>query len=59
MCYTYCDMGPPFLRSYPKDPRISLLNAMLFVKEQPLPILNVVGLTQPVYERGLNSQPLR
>jgi hypothetical protein len=19
-CYTYCDTGPPFLRSYPKDP---------------------------------------
>jgi hypothetical protein len=19
-CHTYCDMGPPFLRSYPKDP---------------------------------------
>jgi hypothetical protein len=20
MCHTYCDTGPPFLRSYPKDP---------------------------------------
>jgi hypothetical protein len=19
-CHTYCDTGPPFLRSYPKDP---------------------------------------
>jgi hypothetical protein len=46
-CVTYCDMGPPFLRSYPKDPGFSLLNAVLLTKEQSLPILNVLGLTRP------------
>jgi hypothetical protein len=44
-CHTYCDMGPPFLRSYPKDPWFSLLNAVLLAKEQSLPILN--SLTRP------------
>jgi hypothetical protein len=38
---TYCDTKPPFLRSYPKDPWFYLLNAVLLVKEQSLPILNV------------------
>jgi hypothetical protein len=46
-CHTYCDTGPPFLRSYPKDPWFSLLNAVLLAKEQSLPILNVFGLTRP------------
>jgi hypothetical protein len=46
-CHTYCNMGPPFLRSYPKDPWFYLLNAVLLAKEQSLPILNVLGLTQP------------
>jgi hypothetical protein len=32
-CHTYCDTGPPFLWSYPKDPWFSLLNAMLLLKE--------------------------
>jgi hypothetical protein len=45
MCHTYCDMGPPFLRSYPKDLWFSLLNAVLLMKEQSLPILKVLGLT--------------
>ena len=47
-CHTYCDTGPPFLRSYPKDPWFYLLNAVLLAKEQSLPILNVLGLTRPV-----------
>jgi hypothetical protein len=33
-CHTYCDTGPPFLRSYPKDPWFSLLNAFLLAKEE-------------------------
>ena len=37
-CHTCCDTGPPFLRSYPKDPWFSLLNAELLAKEQSLPI---------------------
>jgi hypothetical protein len=47
-CHTYCDTGPPFLRSYPKTPWFYLLNAVLLAKEQSLPILNVLGLTRPV-----------
>jgi hypothetical protein len=47
-CHTYCDTGPPFLRSYPTDPWFSLLNAVLLAKEQSQPILNVLGLTRPV-----------
>jgi hypothetical protein len=39
MCHTYCDTGPLFLRSYPKDSWFSLLNVMLLSKEQSLPIL--------------------
>jgi hypothetical protein len=40
--------GPQFLRSYPKDPWFSLLNAVLLANDQSLPILiNVLGLTQP------------
>jgi hypothetical protein len=46
-CHIYCDTGPPFLRSYPKDPWFYLLNAVLLAKEQSLPILNVLGLTWP------------
>jgi hypothetical protein len=46
-CHTYCDTGPPFLRSYPKDPWFYLLNTVLLAKKQSLPILNVLGLTQP------------
>jgi hypothetical protein len=42
-CHTYCDTGPPFLRSYPKDPWFSLLNAVFLAKEQ-----SVSGLTRPV-----------
>jgi hypothetical protein len=45
-CHTYCDTGPPFLMSHPKDPWFSLLNAVLLPKEQSLPILNVLGLTR-------------
>jgi hypothetical protein len=45
--HTYCDSGPPFLKSYPKDPWFSLLNAVLLANEQSLPILNVLGLTWP------------
>jgi hypothetical protein len=45
-CHNYCDMGPPFLRSYQKD-QFSLLNAMLLAKEQSLPIINVLGMTLP------------
>jgi hypothetical protein len=48
-CHTYCDMGPPFLRSYPKDPWFSLLNAVLLTKEQSLPFLNVLGLTRSAW----------
>jgi hypothetical protein len=29
---TFCDTGPPFWRSYPKDPWFSLLNAVLLAK---------------------------
>jgi hypothetical protein len=46
-CHTYCDTGPSFLRSYPKDPWFYLLNAVLLAKEQSLPILSVLGLTWP------------
>ena len=46
-CLTYCDMGPSCSRSYPKDPSISLLNALLLAKEQSLPILNVMGFMRP------------
>jgi hypothetical protein len=46
-CHTYCDTGPPFLRSYRKDPWFYLLNTVLLAKKQSLPILNVLGLTQP------------
>jgi hypothetical protein len=49
MCHTYCDTGPLFLRSYPKDPWFSLLNAVLLAKEQSLPILNILGLTQQAW----------
>jgi hypothetical protein len=28
MCHTYCDTGPPFIRSYLKDPWFSLHNAV-------------------------------
>jgi hypothetical protein len=45
--HTYCNTGPPFLRSYPKDPWFSLLNAVFLAKEQSLPLLNVLGLTRP------------
>jgi hypothetical protein len=44
MCHTYCDTGPPFIKSYLKDLWFLLLNAMLLAKEQLLPILNVLGL---------------
>jgi hypothetical protein len=44
--HTYCDTGPPFLRSYPKDPWFYLLNAVLWAKRQSLLILNVLGLTR-------------
>jgi hypothetical protein len=37
-CPTYCDTGPPFLRSYPKHPWFNLLNPVLLAKEQSLPI---------------------
>jgi hypothetical protein len=47
-CHTNCDTGPPFLRSYPKDPWFYLLSAVLLAKEQWLPILNVLGLTRAV-----------
>jgi hypothetical protein len=50
-CRTYCDTGPPFLRSYSKDPWFALLNAVLLAKEQSLPILNVLGLTRPARTR--------
>jgi hypothetical protein len=33
-CHTYCDTGPPFLRSYPKKPWLSLLHVMLLAKKQ-------------------------
>jgi hypothetical protein len=46
-CHAYCDTGPPFLRSYPEDPWFYLLNAVLFAKEQSLPILIVLGFTRP------------
>ena len=46
-CHTYCDTGPTFLRSYPKDLCFCLLNAVLLAKKQSLPILNVLGLTWP------------
>jgi hypothetical protein len=42
--HTYCGTGSPFLRSCPKDPRFSLLNAVLLAKEKSLPTLNVLGL---------------
>ena len=37
-CHTCCNTGPPFLRSHPKDPWFSLLNAELLAMEQSLPI---------------------
>jgi hypothetical protein len=46
-CHTYCEMGHPFLGSYPKKPSFWLLNAVLVVKEQSPPISNVLGLTRP------------
>jgi hypothetical protein len=46
-CHTYCDTGPPFLRSYLKESWFSLLNAVLLAKEQSLPILNFLSLTRP------------
>jgi hypothetical protein len=46
-CHIYCDTGPPFLRSYLKDPWFCPLNAVLLAKEQSLPFLNVLGLTRP------------
>jgi hypothetical protein len=58
MCHTYCDTGPPFLRSYPKDPRFYLLNAMLLTNEQSLPILNVLRLTRPA-QTGLELMTYR
>jgi hypothetical protein len=36
-------MGPPFLRSYLKDPWFSPLNAVLLAKEQSLLILQRLG----------------
>jgi hypothetical protein len=45
-CHTYWNTGPPFLRSYPKDPWFSLLNVVILAKEQSLPILNVLDLTR-------------
>jgi hypothetical protein len=42
-CHIYCEKGPSFLRSCPKEPRYSLLNAVLLAKEQSVPILNVLG----------------
>jgi hypothetical protein len=38
-CHTYCDTGPPFLRSYPKDPWF----AVLLAKEQSLSIFESAG----------------
>jgi hypothetical protein len=52
--HTYCDTGPPFLRSYPKD----LLNAVLLAKKQSLPILNVLGFTRPA-QAGLELKTYR
>jgi hypothetical protein len=31
-CHTYCDTGPPSLRSYPKEPWFSILNTVFFVE---------------------------
>jgi hypothetical protein len=39
MCHTCCDTGPPFLMAYPKDPWLSLMNAVHLANEQSLPIL--------------------
>jgi hypothetical protein len=50
-CHTYCDTGPLFSRSYPKDLWFLLLNAVLLAKEQSLPIFNVVSLTLPARAR--------
>jgi hypothetical protein len=48
-CHTYCDTGPPFLRPYPKDPVIlTSERTVLLAKQQPLRILNALGLTQLV-----------
>ena len=50
-CHTYCDTGPRFIRTHPKDPWFSLRNAKLLAKEQSLPIyFNVLGLTRPGVE---------
>jgi pimeloyl-ACP methyl ester carboxylesterase len=46
-CHAYCNTWPPFLRSYPKDPWFSLLNAVLLAKKQSLPISNDLCLTRP------------
>jgi hypothetical protein len=40
-CHTYCDTGPPSLRSYPEDPWFSLLIAVLLTKKQSIHILNI------------------
>jgi hypothetical protein len=48
-CHTYCDTVPLFLKSYPKDPWFSLLNAVLLAKEHSLPISNVLGLMRPAW----------
>jgi hypothetical protein len=49
MCYTYCDTGPPFIRSYRKDPWFSTMNVMLLAKEQSLHIMNILDLMQLTY----------
>jgi hypothetical protein len=54
-CHTYCDMGPPFLRSYPEDQWFYLVNAVLLAKEQSLQISNVLDLKRPAQTGELTT----
>jgi hypothetical protein len=56
--HTYCNTGPPCLRSYPKEQWFYLPNTVLLAKEQLLPILNVLDLTQPA-PTGLELKTFR
>jgi hypothetical protein len=38
-CHTYCNTGPPFLSSFPREPWLFLLSAVQLAKEQSVPIL--------------------
>jgi hypothetical protein len=58
MGHTFCDTGPPFLIAYPKDPWLSLMNAVLLAKEQSLPILTS-WVSRVLHKRTSESRPPR